>query len=152
MFSLRSEMYVPLLLFMLPLLIVVLGRNRQQGRTGRTGDQNCGTPRCCEYGVDERGRGSIKGNDRTICWVRSMLLWTFQFWYLCRILFDNVLELSKMSKRATWKKILESEEDNKKIAEIFKQIDEHTKNFHVRSPTHINQPRFWCYAPSSNSC
>ena len=60
---------------------------------------------------------------------------------LCRILIDNVLELSKMSKRATWKKILETEEDKKKIAETFKQIDEHTKNFHVRSPTYINQPR-----------
>ena len=51
---------------------------------------------------------------------------------LCRILIDNVLELSKMSKRAMWKKILESEEDKKKITEIFKRIDEHTKNFHVR--------------------
>ena len=61
---------------------------------------------------------------------------------LCRILFDNVLELSKMSKRATWKKILESEEDKKTIAEIFKKIDEHTKNFQVRSPTYINGPRF----------
>jgi hypothetical protein len=57
---------------------------------------------------------------------------------LCRILIDNVLELSKMSKRATWKKILESEEDKKKIAEIFKRIDEHTKNSHVRSLTYLN--------------
>ena len=57
----------------------------------------------------------------------------------CRILTDNVLELNKMSKRATWKKILESEEDKKKIGEIFKQIDEHTKNFYVRPPT-ISQP------------
>ena len=56
---------------------------------------------------------------------------------LCRILIDNVLELSNMSKRATWKKILESEEDKKKIEEIFKQIDEHTKNFYVRSPTYL---------------
>ena len=55
----------------------------------------------------------------------------------CRILIDNVLDLSKMLKRATWKKILESEEDKKKIAEIFKQIDEHTKNFHVRLPTYL---------------
>ena len=61
---------------------------------------------------------------------------------LCRVLFDNVLELSKMSNRATWKKILESEEDKKKIAEIFRQIDVHTKNFQVRSPTYINQPGF----------
>ena len=61
---------------------------------------------------------------------------------LCRMLIDNVLELSKMSKRATWKKILESEEDRKKIEDTFKRIDEHTKNFHVRLPTYINQPRF----------
>ena len=60
---------------------------------------------------------------------------------LYRILIDNVLELSEMLKRATWKKILESEEDKKKIAEIFKQIDEHTKNFNVRSPTYLKQPR-----------
>ena len=59
---------------------------------------------------------------------------------LCRILIDNVLVLSKMSKRETWKKILESEEDKKKIVEIFERIDEHTKNFHVRSPTYSNQP------------
>ena len=56
---------------------------------------------------------------------------------LCRILIDNVIELSKILKRATWKKILENEEDKKKIAEIFKQIDEHTKNFHVRLPTYL---------------
>ena len=61
---------------------------------------------------------------------------------LCRMLIDSVLELSKMSKRAPWKKILESEEDKKTIAEILKKIDEHTKNFHVRSPTYINGPRF----------
>ena len=64
---------------------------------------------------------------------------------LCRILIDNVLELSKMSKRATWKRILESEEDKKKIAEIFKRIDEHTKNFYVRLPSYPNQPRFLFY-------
>jgi hypothetical protein len=68
-------------------------------------------------------------------------LLTISVLILCRILIDNVLELSKMSKRATWKKILESEEDKKKIAEIFKRIDEHTKNFHVRLPTYLNQPR-----------
>ena len=72
---------------------------------------------------------------------------------LSRILIDNVLELSKMSKRATWKKILESEEDKKKIGEIFKQIDEHTKNFYVRSPTYISTNQdFDAMFPSSNSC
>jgi hypothetical protein len=59
---------------------------------------------------------------------------------LYRILIDNMLELSKMSKRETWKKILESEEDKKKIKETFERIDEHTKNFHVRSPMYLNQP------------
>ena len=53
---------------------------------------------------------------------------------LCKILIDNVLELSKMMKRATWKKILENEEDRKKIEEIFTWINEYTKNFHVRLP------------------
>ena len=66
---------------------------------------------------------------------------------LCRMLIDNVLELKKMSKRATWKKILESEEDKKKIGEIFKQIDEHTKNFYVRSPTYLIQSKISCYVP-----
>ena len=61
---------------------------------------------------------------------------------LCRILIENVLELSKMSERATWKKILESEEDKNKIAETFKLIDEHTKNFYVRSPAYLDQRRF----------
>jgi hypothetical protein len=58
---------------------------------------------------------------------------------LCRILMDNLLELNKMSKRATWKKILESEEEKKKIREAFERIDEHTKNFNVRLPTYLNQ-------------
>ena len=57
---------------------------------------------------------------------------------LCRILIENVLKLSKMSERATWKKLLESEEDKKKIADTFRLIDEHTKNFYVRSPTYIS--------------
>ena len=70
------------------------------------------------------------------CYLVNVLILIF-----CRTLIENVLELSKMSKRATWKEILESEEDNKKIAEIFKQIDEHTENFHVRLPTYLNQPR-----------
>ena len=49
-----------------------------------------------------------------------------------RVLIDKVLEFSKMLERATWKRILENEEDKIKIQETFKQIDEHTKNFHVR--------------------
>ena len=71
------------------------------------------------------------------CYLVNILVLT-----LCRLLIDNVLELSKMSKRATWKKILESDEDKKTVEDIFKKIDEHTKNFHVRSPTYLNQPRF----------
>ena len=81
------------------------------------------------------------------CYLVNILVLT-----LCRLLIDNVLELSKMSKRATWKKILESEEDKKKIAEIFTQIDEHTKNFHVRSPIYISTTQdFDAMFPSSNS-
>ena len=34
---------------------------------------------------------------------------------LCRILIDNVLELSKTLKRVTWKKILENEEDSRDL-------------------------------------
>jgi hypothetical protein len=58
---------------------------------------------------------------------------------LYRILIDNILELSNMSKRATWKNILESDEDKMKIKETFERIDEHTKNFHVRPSTYLNQ-------------
>ena len=60
-----------------------------------------------------------------------MLLLNVSVLISCRVLIDNVLQLSKMLKRATWKKILENEEDKKKIEETFKRIDEHTKNFHV---------------------
>ena len=66
-----------------------------------------------------------------------MLPLNFSFLIFCRILIDNVLELNNLVKRATWKKILENEEDKQKIAETFKRIDEHTKNFHVRLLTHI---------------
>ena len=61
---------------------------------------------------------------------------------LCRMLIDSVLQLSKMRKRATWKRILESEEDKKTIAKIFKKIDERTKNFHVR-PLHISTNQYF---------
>ena len=74
------------------------------------------------------------------------------FLILCRMLIDNVLEFSKMSKRETWKKILDSEEDKKKIADIFMRIDEHTKNFmcvHLYIST--NQD-FDAMFSSSNSC
>ena len=71
-----------------------------------------------------------------------MLLLNVSVLISCRVLIDNVLELSKMLKRATWKKILDSEEDKKKIEDTFKRIDEHTKNFHVRPPTYFNQSRY----------
>ena len=92
-------------------------------------------------------------DDRALFWVCSKLPLNFLVLILCRILIDDVLELIKMSKRAAWKKILESEEDKKKITEIFVRIDEHTKNFHVRSPTYIstNQDLETMF-PSSNSC
>ena len=71
---------------------------------------------------------------------------------MCRTLIDNVLMLSKMSKRATWKKILENEEDKKKIAEIFERIDEHTKSFHVSLPTYYVNHDLDAVFLSSNSC
>jgi hypothetical protein len=37
-----------------------------------------------------------------------------------------------MSSSNIWEKILENEEDAKKIEESFKCMDEHTKNFQVR--------------------
>ena len=74
-----------------------------------------------------------------LCWVRSMLLLNDLVLISCRVLIDNVLELSEMLKRATWKKILESEDDKKKISETFKRIDEHTNNFHVSSLAYLNQ-------------
>ncbi|KAG6815174.1 hypothetical protein H0H87_004417, partial [Tephrocybe sp. NHM501043] len=46
------------------------------------------------------------------------------------ILIDKILELHLMSKKATWKKILESDDDKTKISRMFKEIDEQTKNFH----------------------
>lgn len=67
-----------------------------------------------------------------------MLLHCISVLISCRILIDKVLKLSQMSERATWKKILENEEDKGKIAENFKQIDEHTKNFYVRLPTYLS--------------
>ena len=77
-----------------------------------------------------------------------MLLLNASVLISCRILINKVLELNKMVERATWKRILENEEDKTKIEETFKHIDEHTKNFHVRLPTHLHQstkklmPRF----------
>jgi hypothetical protein len=40
--------------------------------------------------------------------------------------------LEAMSPSNVWVKILENEEDAKKIEENFKCMDEHTKNFQVR--------------------
>ncbi|KAG6851632.1 hypothetical protein H0H87_000212, partial [Tephrocybe sp. NHM501043] len=46
------------------------------------------------------------------------------------ILIDKMIELHLMSNKATWKKILESNDDKTKISRMFKEIDEQTKNFH----------------------
>jgi len=88
-------------------------------------------------------------------WVRSMLLPDVSVLISCRILIDKVVELSQMSERATWKRILENEQEKIKIQEIFKQIDEHTKNFHVRClyVSHlINQHYVDSTFLSSDSC
>ncbi|KAG6823825.1 hypothetical protein H0H87_000255, partial [Tephrocybe sp. NHM501043] len=45
-------------------------------------------------------------------------------------LIKKILELDLMSNKATWKKILESDDDKQKISRMFKEIDEQTKNFH----------------------
>jgi len=56
---------------------------------------------------------------------------------LRRVLIDNVLELKKMLERGLLKRTLENEEDKKKIEEIFKRINEQTKNFHVSSSIYL---------------
>ncbi|KAG6810247.1 hypothetical protein H0H87_011246 [Tephrocybe sp. NHM501043] len=53
------------------------------------------------------------------------------------ILIDKILKLHLMSNKATWKKILESDDDKTKISRMFKEIDEQTKNFHVCHPVYI---------------
>ena len=40
--------------------------------------------------------------------------------------------LKEMSSSNVWVKILENQEDAKKVEESFKRMDEHTKNFQVR--------------------
>ena len=55
------------------------------------------------------------------------------------MLISKVLELNEMLERATWKRILDNQEDKMKIEETFKHIDEHTKNFHVRLSTYLHQ-------------
>ncbi|KAG6843977.1 hypothetical protein H0H87_011139, partial [Tephrocybe sp. NHM501043] len=47
-------------------------------------------------------------------------------------LIEKILELHLMSTKATWKKILESDDDKTKISRMFKEIDEQTKNFHLK--------------------
>ncbi|KIJ53753.1 hypothetical protein M422DRAFT_775760, partial [Sphaerobolus stellatus SS14] len=46
-------------------------------------------------------------------------------------LIKEAIMLQQMSKNATWKKILDNEEDKNKIAGSFKRIDEYTKDFHL---------------------
>ena len=55
---------------------------------------------------------------------------------LCRKLVNKLSELKKMSQKATWKKILENEQDKSQINGIFKYIDEQTKTFQVLLLTH----------------
>ncbi|KAG6823957.1 hypothetical protein H0H87_012810, partial [Tephrocybe sp. NHM501043] len=47
-----------------------------------------------------------------------------------RTLIKKILELHSMSTKATWKKILETDDNKKKIEQMFKEVDEQTKNFH----------------------
>ncbi|KAG6811045.1 hypothetical protein H0H92_009204 [Tricholoma furcatifolium] len=55
-----------------------------------------------------------------------------------RNLIAKLMELEEMSKTAMWKKILESEKDKGKITDIFKDIDEETKNFQIRLALRID--------------
>ncbi|KAG6899472.1 hypothetical protein C0995_005860, partial [Termitomyces sp. Mi166 len=51
-----------------------------------------------------------------------------------QLLIKKVLEIRAMSEKVTWKKLMDNEKDKAKIGEIFKKIDEDTKNFLI----HIN--------------
>ncbi|KAG6845156.1 hypothetical protein H0H87_012952 [Tephrocybe sp. NHM501043] len=46
------------------------------------------------------------------------------------ILIKKILELHLMSTQAMWKKILETDDNRKKLNQMFREIDEQTKNFH----------------------
>lgn len=50
-----------------------------------------------------------------------------------RTLITQIAELEKMTKRHLGIRILESDEDKKKVKEIFKRLDECAKDFHVRT-------------------
>ncbi|KAG5727729.1 hypothetical protein E4T56_gene20735 [Termitomyces sp. T112] len=52
---------------------------------------------------------------------------------------DKLSDLDKMAKQATWKKILENEQNKSKIDGIFKYIDEQTKDFQMRLALKIDQ-------------
>jgi L-fucose isomerase-like protein len=57
-----------------------------------------------------------------------------------RKLADEAVILEGISSGNIWEKILENEEDAKKIEESFKRMDEHTKNFHVRATIYEHMP------------
>ncbi|KAG6859020.1 hypothetical protein C0995_012200, partial [Termitomyces sp. Mi166 len=42
---------------------------------------------------------------------------------------DKLEKLSELAKKPTWKKVLENEKDKSQIGDIFKNIDEQTKDF-----------------------
>ncbi|KAG6870350.1 hypothetical protein C0995_013606 [Termitomyces sp. Mi166 len=44
---------------------------------------------------------------------------------------DKLGQLSDLAKKSTWKKVLENEKDKSQIDDIFKNIDEQTKDFQV---------------------
>ncbi|KAG5716196.1 hypothetical protein E4T56_gene10766 [Termitomyces sp. T112] len=52
---------------------------------------------------------------------------------------DKLSDLDKMAEQATWKKILENEQNKSKIDGIFKYIDEQTKDFQMRLALKIDQ-------------
>ena len=51
-----------------------------------------------------------------------------------RKLKTEAAKLEKMSSKATWRKILENEEDRTAIKESFERIDEYREDFQVGQP------------------
>ena len=50
---------------------------------------------------------------------------------LPRTLIEEVIELQKLSAKATWKQILENEQDATSVKDIIQRIDESLKTFQV---------------------
>ncbi|KAG6854404.1 hypothetical protein C0991_006946, partial [Blastosporella zonata] len=56
-----------------------------------------------------------------------------------RLLIKQVVKLHAMSEQKLWKAILENEEDRGKLQKLIRDIDEHTKNFHLQVMLNIER-------------